>query len=508
MVEWKGDITCEESGGKAARLDSVELNVPNFFTLTRSEIAELVGEIDSPEEVINSQFGDTWEKVEKAHDEIGMSSEVREASGKARNLVGGQRNGQLVSVRISGDRKGVFDCRLNVGSSELENAVKEVIASYYQVETEEEHPAVIIQQMVEPGYSGAAVTDYLGNHRLMEAVEGFGVSLEEGVTTPALYLVGNSVEDRRVPDQQVVVERNQMDGSHQKKRIRPEPPFSEEEIKKLFRSLDREDVNAKFVYKRGSFYITDIFESKSSSNPFDTPEASLEGIRVSEGEMEGRVGEEVLYSEEPELPQNYREAIISRKGGYTSTGAQLARQEGKPAIFSFRGELENGQHVSISSREVSAEGERTDTTLDRDMGQVPKGQTASEVLPIDSGNGIYLSPPFSRARYAVTDRHTGEKSIPRSGHLTSYRQIFAFEGDKAVLDARKLEREGLEPAIEYLDADLKVLLFDYPDPEAVRTAIEAGFDVFGSSRNFERLEDIVARQEKKFMLEQLRELSK
>ncbi len=505
MVEWKGEVTREESGGKAARLDSVEsLNVPNFFTITRTDVRELIGEADSSEEVVNKQFsGSTWKKVEKAYDEIGMSSEVREASGKARNLVGGQRNGQRVSLRVSDDREGVFDYRLNVGASGLEDALKEVIASYYQVETEQDYPAVIVQQMVEPGYSGAAITSYFGNYSLLETVEGLGASIEEGVTTPAMYLVGNRVEERRIPEKQVAVERNNMNGKHEKKTVRPEPPFSDEEVIQLFQSLEQENVDVKFVYKRGSFYVVDASET-GHVNPFGTTSLSLEGIRVSEGEIEGEIGREIAYSEETVSPDKYPEAVISKKGGYTSTHAQLARSREKPAVFSFREELEQGQHVSLEPRQVTVTGE---TNEPEDLHGKVAG-TASEVLPIDSGNGIYMTPPFSRSRYAVTDRNARADTIPSSGYLTSYGEIFGFEGEKAVLDARKLGREGLEEAITYLDADLKILLVDYPEPEIIRAAVSAGFDVFGTSRNLEQLEKVVEREERRFILKQLRELSK
>jgi len=60
-----------------------------------------------------------------------MSSEVRKADGRAKNLVGGQRNSQLVSVRISSSEKGLYESRLNIGSSKLVEAIKQVGTSYY-----------------------------------------------------------------------------------------------------------------------------------------------------------------------------------------------------------------------------------------------------------------------------------------------------------------------------------------------------------------------------------------
>ncbi|MFB6148006.1 MAG: PEP/pyruvate-binding domain-containing protein, partial [Candidatus Nanohaloarchaea archaeon] len=209
MVQWKGEITREEAGGKAARLDSVEsFNVPNFFVIERGEIAQLARDAGTAEELMQQEFPEELgERIENAYGEIGMSSEVREASGRARNLVGGQRNGQRVSVRVSGDRQGVFDYRLNVGASSLEEAIKQVAGSFYRVETEHEDPAIIVQKMVDPGYTGAAITNYMGGKSLVEAVEGLGVPLEKGITTPVMYLVDDTVEQERIPEQQVTVSR-------------------------------------------------------------------------------------------------------------------------------------------------------------------------------------------------------------------------------------------------------------------------------------------------------------
>jgi hypothetical protein len=507
MVQWKGDISRDEAGGKAARLDSVDsFNVPNFFVIERSEMAELAGGAKTPEELEQKEFPEELgEKIEGAYGEIGMSSEVREASGRARSLVGGQRNGQRVSVRVSGDRQGVFDYRLNVGASSLEKAIKEVATSYYRAETEHDEPAILVQQMVDPGYSGAAITNYVGGHGLVEAVEGLGVSLEKGITTPALYLMREGIRDERIPERQLKVSRNNLSGNHEKDQVRPEPPFSREEIEQFFRKVQESELDVKFVYNRGSFYVVDAFPS-GNANPFDSQEPGTSGVRVSEGEMDGEIGREIAYTDETVPPERYRDGLISRKGGYTSRDAQLARQNDRPAIFSYQGQLEEGQKVSLGAQEAAPEPEEHET------GSVPGRQqnqavAATEVLPLDRGQGLYLSPPFTGARYAVTDRDIPGESIPRSGYLTSYGRVFSFSGDRAVLDARRLERQGLEGAMEYLDADLKLLIVDRPEPDIVRSAVENGFDAVATTGDAEQLETVVEREERRFMLEKLREMS-
>lgn len=506
MVQWKGDIQGGQAGGKAARLDSVEsLNVPNFFVIERDEMAKLAGGVRAGELSEQEFPEELGEQIENAYGEIGMSSEVREAPGEARSLVGGQRNGQRVSVRVSGDRRGVFDYRLNVGASSLERAIKEVASSHYRAETGQEHPAIIVQKMVDPGYSGAAITSYLGSYGLVEAVEGLGVPLEKGITAPIFYLLKDGIEERRVPERQLTVSRNNLNGSHEKDTVSPEPPFSREELEKFFQDVKEEELDVKFVYNRGSFYVVDAFPS-DNSNPFDSQEPSLTGVRVSNGEIEGEVGREAVFTDETVPPEKYSEALISRKGGYTSRDAQLARHHDRPAVFSFDGRLKEGQHISLAAREVTPE-EKEDDVGQKQVPAELQG-AATEVVPVDRDGGIYLSPPFHGARYAVSDTDTRAENIPRSGYLTSYGQVFSFDGGgKAVVDARRLEKRGLEPAMEYLDAELKILLVDSPEPGLLRKAIESGFDVIATAGDVSRMEDIVEREERRFMLERLRDLS-
>jgi phosphoenolpyruvate synthase/pyruvate phosphate dikinase len=482
MVEWKGEIQRENSGRKAELLDSVEhFSVPNFFAVTRDEIESLVDGKETRAEILNMELPSTFsEQLENAYKEIGMSSEVREANGKARNLVGGQRENQLVSVRISGAEPGTTDYRLNVGSSGLEKAFREVLASYYDRERDK-HPAVIVQKMIEPEQSGAVVPSYLDNYTLLEAVEGLGVSLEKGISAPYVYLMQNGqLEDTRTPESQVKITKHPLNGGNKRKTVLTDSmPFRESEAKELVGKAEDEAKGIKFAYKRGTFYVVDAFPAENS-NPFSDTETDLEGIRASTGEIEGRVGEEVAYTEETRSPGKYQQALISEKGGYTSTDAQKARNQGKPAVFFFRGELEEGDKIRIGEDSVTPEETSEVEEFQTEKPLSEPGITATEVVPF--------------TRY-----------VPETEPIKSYADFFRFEGDEAVVDARNLDRDVLEPAMEYLDAEERVLVTS--DPGTVEMAIRNGFETLVvPGKRVEEFVSQVRRQERKFILEKLRDL--
>ncbi|MFB6115042.1 MAG: PEP/pyruvate-binding domain-containing protein, partial [Candidatus Nanohalobium sp.] len=343
MVQWQGEIDREQSGLKAARLDSINsLEVPNFFTLTRGEVKQFVGREKDPQQILNSTIpSDLMQKIKDAQDEIGMSSEVRNASGRAKNLVGGQRDSQRVSIRVSDSEKGLYDYELNVGTSNLEKALKSVIASYYEA-GKQDYPAIIIQKMVEPGETGSAIINFSQNYSLLESTQGLGNSLEEGITTPDLYLVNDEgLKAKKIPDKQVKMSRNPMNGQKRKRKVsRNSSAFNDREVENFIQKVRREGLSVKFVHKRGTFYIVDAFESEQVSR-----QENIEGLRVSQGEIRGEAGNDITLSDQTVPPEKYENSLISRKGGYTSNDAQRARAEGKPAIFSYSGDLEEDQKI-------------------------------------------------------------------------------------------------------------------------------------------------------------------
>ncbi|MFB6241893.1 MAG: hypothetical protein ABEJ36_03765 [Candidatus Nanosalina sp.] len=522
MVQWKGEID-EKAGEKAQLLDELEdFNVPNFFVITPEEVRRLFGGKEGEEEILNSSLNRSIKReIKDAYDEVGMSSEVREASGRAKSLVGGQRNSQFVSIRVSGSEKEKYSYKLNVGSSSLFESLREVVSSYCAEESG--HPAVLVQKMVEPDYTGAL--ERKGRETIVEAVNGLGISLEEGLTKPHTYQLRNSnVQKVLVAEEQLEISRNPVRGENQRQKVRDDDrPFEREEIEDFVEKASVKDLDLKFVYKRGGFHVVDAYRSSRDEEGFIVSE---KGMRAARGEISGRLGQEVAFSSQTMPPEEYPEALIAEKGGYTSRDGFRARQSGKPAVFRFSGQLSDSQRVELGPTEVeieaSGEGERSE--FGRQKGSDPSnpfsepnesteaeadvGVVASEVLPIDprSGKGVCLNRTSDQG-YDVSERSTEAERIPESGYLSSYEDIFAFDGEKAVLDARRMSNRGREEAVRYLEADLKILLLQEPDRDAISAAVESGFDAYASPQDaLEGLERVVAREEKRFIMKRLRDI--
>lgn len=521
MVEWKGRLD-SDAGQKARNLDSIEnFPVPNFFVITSSESSAIFEGKRSSEEILNTDVNSGYkEQIKDAYEDIGMSSEVRNANGKAKNLVGGQRNNQLVSVRVS-DKGHGYKYKLNVGASDLLDAIKEVTASYY--EKESSYPSIIVQKMVEPEYSGSVVPGDYENPGLLEVVEGLGVSLEEGENRPYIYIKDGDSIDSRKPSEHKKVSRNPINGSQREKKVEPELPFKDSEVDEMFEKLNSEDMNIKFVYKRGDFHVVDAWDEEPKYEVLK--DSDIQGLKVSEGQINGEVGREILYTEHTVPPEKYQNALIARQGGYTSRDAEKAREAGKPAVFSFTQELKNGQRINMAESKDNTRDRRTGSTAGRprpserstsfgpDTGSNKatsspgnmESMVAAETLPLNprEGEGVFTSPPYGDG-YALTDRNAGDDQIPREGYIDSYERAFKFDGDSLVLDTRKLG-DSVEPVIDYLDADLKIIIVEKPDIELLVKAVENGFDVYSSEdRYIEDLRSKLARAEKKFMLDELR----
>ncbi|WP_414837806.1 hypothetical protein ACK3SF_00150 [Candidatus Nanosalina sp. VS9-1] len=515
MVEWKGDIS-EESGVKAERLDKLDgFNVPNFFVITPEDISELFNGNKDSERILNTSIDQrARENIKEAYEDVGMSSEVRKASGKAKSLVGGQRNNQLVSIRVSDSGREKYTYKLNVGLSNFFDALKEVVSSYCSKESD--YPAIIVQKMVEPGYTGALENH--GRFSIVETVQGLGISLEEGLTEPSTYVLSQGrIEDVFMPEEQLEISRNPVHGDNQRKKVEvDERPFKSSEIQSLARKASRMGVNIKFVYKRGSFHIVDVYEPVNDGRPVITGE----GIRASKGEIKGRVGRNVSFSDQTLPPEDFQDALIAGKGGYTSRDGYRIRQSGKPAIFQFNGELQQGTSVDVGAEEVNIESSSASTERPRgrseerevnpfkqDSGS-EKATIASEVLPVDPriGKGICIDRNSDQG-YVLTDRETSATRIPESGYVSSYEDFFTFEGDRAIVDTRSISAEGLERAFEYMEAELKILVMAEPRPEIVRPAVQNGFEVFGvAEEHIEGLSELLASEEKKFIMDRLRNL--
>lgn len=520
MVQWKGEIK-EDSGQKAKLLDELEdFNVPNFFVIEPEEINRLFKAGTDPEEVLNSSINRSIKReLKDAYDEVGMSSEVREASGKAKSLVGGQRNSQLVSIRISGGEKEKYTYKLNVGSSNFFDALREVVSSYYSENSD--NPAVLVQKMVEPGFTG--VLESGGRESIVEAVTGLGISLEEGLTKPYVFHLRNSrVQKVLEPEEQLEISRNPVRGENQRRKVRDEEsPFERNELEELARKLRSKDISIKFVYKRGGFHIVDAYRTEKNREGFII---SDKGLRASKGRIQGKIGRNIVFSDQTVSPSDYRDALIARKGGFTSRDGRRARKAGKPAILRFDGALEDGRGVNIGPGEVDP-GDKPEQSISRTGESVSDSQNpfrensggqeaisdqvlGTEVLPIDprKGRGVFLKRK-GRDGYSVADRRTDAVRIPKEGYLSSFEDVFAFEGDLAVIDARNLPERGLVNAVGYLEADTKVLMVKNPERDLLEEAVESGFDAIGCpEKRVEKVSEVVAAIEKRFIMDKLRDI--
>ncbi len=503
MVEWKGEIKRENSGEKAARLDQIQdLEVPNFFTITKEEVKQLIRGQKEPEKIKNKEIPQKLQKeIEKAYKEVGMSSEVRKSGGRARNLVGGQRNNQKVSIRVSNSKKGSTDYKLNVGKSSLEKAIKEVVASFYEENQEDNYPAIIVQKMIEPEKTGALVNNFDRDYQLLESVEGLGITLEEGTTTPDFYLLKNQqLKEKKIAKTQLKTTRHPLNGNNRNKQVdKRKEPYNKNEISKIARKAASQNISLKFAYKRGTFYITDAFHN-SQSKIYREQEPTLDLLKASEGEITGTIGRQIKTAEKPIPPEQYHKILFARKGAYTSKYSQIARRKGKTIIISYEEDLTKGKE--INEQETEEKQESAAYTEKRAHEVI----TATEIMPIDQGSpAINTQPPFTQG-YSITSlQDTKGKTVDRDNYLTTFQEVFKH-GRKdrkqiAIVDARKMENEGLIEAIKYVSADEKLLLLDKPYRDVIATAIDQQYDVIGAEPSvLSEIEIEVARQERKIIL--------
>lgn len=463
MVEWKGELE-SDVGGKAKRLDALNsFHVPNFFVLSREEMKEFIAEDHDPEKIRNAELPDALsEKLDEAYDKINMSSEVRNASGKARNLVGGQRNGSHVSVRVSGGKPGAYEYRLNVGSSELEDALKQVVASFYE-EHDEGYPALIFQKMIDSEVSGSVLK--MRNGTLIEAVKGLGVGLEEAETKPDFYLPGRNKKFR--PDEQLETSINPMNQEIRKEvQKRQSPLLTDSQLRKLAQTADSEPYSVKFVYSRGSFYAVDAFESPDLELPESVPE-----VQVSPGRVDGR-------TEKQDKPRVSNRAVVAEKGGYSSTVAQKMRQKGVPAVFSS--ENEEDQTVEMSNDNMVSGREELSETV-----------TATEIMKADRDLPMKL-----KEKYGV--------DISQA-YIEKAEDVLLFEGSSAVIDTSRMSETVAKKAVEFVEADFRCLASQEPSDEILEKAVNEGFDVI-ASREPQKTEPKVRKAEKKIILDASRKL--
>ena len=482
MVQWKGNLDQKQVGKKAANLNSVkDLEVPNFFVLTKGEIGQYLDSTD-PREILNQKLPEKLEEaIHDAYDDIGMSSEVRNASGQARNLVGGQRENQKVSIRISSETNG-SDYKLNVGASKLENALKQVLASHYR--ENDSTPAVIFQKMIEPDYTGAVIQNYTRRHSLIETVEGLGHSIEEGLTTPEFYLLeNNSITETRIPQKQVKVTRNPMNGERRKRTVtKNSQSFQNNEIQDIVRKASRTGMNLKFAYKRGTFYITDAFNTQPLNIQPD-----LEALKVSEGEIKGRQGKDYILTDEPKQTEKPQ---VAKKGGFTTKAAYQARQNKQPAVFSLKDteQLETEEKAAQTSEMTQKKGIQKENTVESQAVESGSAVTATEVRSIKDFPQLSNN-PFNLEESEVKFADDCE-------------QILADQPE--LIDGRNIQEEALLKAVETVE-DVQVLVIEEASEKILEKVVEQGVEILAVPENtVKSVRARVLRMEKRFILDNLR----
>jgi hypothetical protein len=474
MVVWDDQNMDRGVGTKARNLSQIEsLPVPRFFVIKPKEVRQLFkGGNPSSAELDPS----TKQEVEEAYSDIGVSSGIRDAPDTAKSLVGGQRGAQRVSIRVSSESTGC-EYRLNVGPSDFFRSIREVTSSY--TDTQSEYPALIVQKMVSPEFTGAVINRYSQESTLVEVVKGLGSTLERGVTTPHIYVVGGEGTVRTdVADRQSYEVRDQSTGERRTRTESfEEPPIDPSEIERLADRSTGTGLNLKFVRSRNTFHIVDAW---SKSSEFEVrAERPLEHIKATEQAPSGVAGNDFTFSKDTVEPQK---PFVARHGGWTSTHAQQARDKGIAAIVRYQGYLEEGEVLNAEQR----------TTEDEAVA------TATRVSALVSSRGKEHGPVDGQP--------------PGLGHAEEYIQdfgdFFRFDGDRVVVDARSLDSDSIGPALEYLDADSKtvVLPTDF-EAATVEAAVRAGSDrLLVEEGSVDRLRREVERQERRFILDRIREL--
>ncbi|MFB6200219.1 MAG: hypothetical protein ABEJ83_05020, partial [Candidatus Nanohaloarchaea archaeon] len=464
MVVWKEDAEGKDLGDKANQLTKVgTFNVPNFFVITPSESEQLFGEQFSQANAENKEIDqDKFIQIKECYKEVGMSSEVRNAVGKAKNLVGGQRNNQKVSIRISDDRDEVYDFEIDVGESNLENALKKVAASYY--EKNQDHPNIIIQKRVEAEYTGSCIINYGKNKSLVEVNEGNGVPLENGASEPYLYLFNQEgkVENTRKPEKHFKVNKNPINGETTLQKVEAsELPFQKGQVQNLITRAKKTGLNLKFAFKRGTFYVVDAWQPGKTVID-EKIDSNLKGIKVSPGQIKGKTGSQVKQLDKPEVQGELGEVVVASRGSFISRQAKKARQNDIPAVFSYSEKLEQQPDRTRTITETTTDTLTENKSDDRQSNVEEEKETERAVLEHAATDTVALDPGEGEGLYIkgfeqklIEDGK--EKELSSENFITSAEEALLFESDTAVVDARKIDEEITLRTLEIIEPEKLVL---------------------------------------------------
>lgn len=457
MVHWRGNIPKDGCGEKAKSLDNLRgANIPNFFAVEKDKVAENVEKHGSSIGLTNNLV----QEIKNAYNDIGISSEVRNASPEAKNLVGNQRSKRLVSVRASS--RGASEYRLNVGSSNLENAVEQVVESFYR--ENRDFPAIIIQKMVEPDVTGAAVYRYGSSETLVEAVKGNGRPLEEGTTKPAYWIVSNQeILKSWEPSRQTVSKKEMMGSNHTRSKQKVENKIlNEEKIVEIVETARRNKKGLKFVVKRNTIYVVGTVESKPEYELKDKNKLILsEG---STGYVNSRKIEDLNQFEEGT-------ATITLRGGFTSTASQKARKSNTHLVYDPEADQET------DPRETNPF--KTDTTNEENVRENSKEEkqspdrpvTAVDVVKLNSDSGLKLRPPYSNAKYKIGDGSDEQRKFSSENYVTELEELFNKEGP-LVVDLRKMNVENPPEILRQIECDIAGIITDKAKRDEIEVALE------------------------------------
>ncbi|MCJ7478801.1 MAG: PEP-utilizing enzyme [Candidatus Nanohaloarchaeota archaeon QJJ-7] len=330
------------------------------------------------------------------------------------------------------------------------------------------------------------------------------------------------------------------------------------------------DVKVDFALARNGVQILDVEKTQASGGEGREREGVVRGIGASPGEVEGEVNviysdtdiekiedEEVVASVEAAerlIPILHRvSGIVSDEGGVSSNLSVLARELGVPAIVGTKNAtdmLTRGETVTINGYTGTVfEGEKESAEVEvsqSSVGEAPLTAThvkaLNSVSPDAEGAVIpdYINPRkaeqvareyrpervwirtdprgFDQPNLGVIGRREDEADgvvLESYGNVMRTPDLVTSGVSFLGIDVGSLEddggREALMNAVEKVGEEAEgaetAVLMDETDPGCVEKAVQSGIDTVAvPEHEVSRARRAVAKAERKFMLDRLREL--
>lgn len=536
------------------------------------------------------------EEIEEAYEQINLDHKVRNAGEKAVELVGGQRETPFVAIRghDTGGTDGIYDTYLGInGKDAVVNRIQEAWKSYYSPlalkrRAEANGAAgsftVMVQSMVEPEVSGTIFTrdPFNGDEDIViESVYGIGSSLTDGTAVPDRFRVDREtgrLSDRDIATKEWKIERDPATGSTVKHRVpdsrQDERSLSSDQLSGIVNTaldIDRQHdrpVRVDVSIGRNKTYILDVtgIERARDTDEGTDADSLIDGVRAAPGTGSGRLA--VVYEDNditdiedgsvvtsinasPALGLLAGDvaAIVTEKGGISSSLASIARKDGIPLLVGCENAteiLDPGTEVTVDcaastvreGKATSPSREQPATTREsdeQDTADVSTAITATGILTvnetIDGADGT-VAMRYSDVRdpdwvleAGSPDRRIHQQmkdSFQGGGFLVEdYADVLRLaearqrDATHVFLDITSLQQQGaqaavqraIEEAVEATDGTACSLILDEPDEDLVRTAVEAGVDnVVVPPDRFETFQQHIERAERGFILDRLRDM--